>query len=77
MLPPPVYVTAEREARIPPGVVRYCWEEPIVALHQTGPGLGCRRKLVSSVLLRGPGSKTGAMETLQAAENRATGGRKT
>ena len=32
-------IVSERAATIPPGVVRYCWEEPIVALEQNGPGL--------------------------------------
>lgn len=26
-------------AEVPPGVVRYCWEEPIVTFEQNGPGI--------------------------------------
>ena len=33
------YLTTEVPARVPPGVVRYCWEEPIVQLEPNGPGL--------------------------------------
>jgi hypothetical protein len=33
------FISIERPAPIPPGVVRYCWEEPIVAYEQRGPGL--------------------------------------
>lgn len=33
------YVAIEQKARIPAGVVRYCWEEPMVQLEPNGPGL--------------------------------------
>ncbi len=33
------YISVERPAKVPPGVLRYCWEEPIVAYQQQGPGL--------------------------------------
>lgn len=33
------YVVVDRPARIPPGVVRYCWEEPMVQYEPQGPGL--------------------------------------
>ena len=33
------YVTVEQPAKIPPGAIRYCWEEPIVDLEPNGPGL--------------------------------------
>ena len=33
------YISVERPAPVPPGVVRYCWEEPIVAFEQRGPGV--------------------------------------
>lgn len=33
------YVVVQKPARIPPGVVRYCWEEPMVVLEENGPGL--------------------------------------
>lgn len=33
------YVVFDKPAPIPPGVVRYCWEEPMVQLEQNGPGL--------------------------------------
>ena len=36
-LPPP-FVRAEASTP-PPGVVRYCWEEPMVDIRDTGPGL--------------------------------------
>ncbi len=32
-------LSADLPARIPAGVVRYCWEEPIVQLEANGPGL--------------------------------------
>lgn len=34
-----VYVGYNSPAVIPPGVVRYCWEEPIVEFQENGPGL--------------------------------------
>jgi hypothetical protein len=33
------YVIVDKPARIPPGVVRYCWEEPMVELEPNGPGV--------------------------------------
>jgi hypothetical protein len=40
---PPVsvtrYVAIDQPAPVPPGVVRYCWEEPIVQFERNGPGL--------------------------------------
>lgn len=33
------YVMLERPAPIPPGVMRYCWEEPMVQFEPNGPGL--------------------------------------
>ena len=33
------YLAMELPARIPPGVVRYCWEESMVQLEPNGPGL--------------------------------------
>ena len=33
------YISVERPAAVPPGVQRYCWEEPIVAYEPEGPGL--------------------------------------
>ena len=33
------YVVVDRPAQIPPGVVRYCWEEPIVEMERNGPGV--------------------------------------
>ncbi len=33
------YIVVDRQAPIPPGVVRYCWEEPMVDLEPNGPGL--------------------------------------
>lgn len=38
------YVSIERPARIPPGVVRYCWEEPMVEFEPNGPGLDVEGK---------------------------------
>ena len=34
-----VYVGYDSPAPIPPGVVRYCWEEPVVEFQDNGPGL--------------------------------------
>ncbi len=34
-----VYVGYDKQAVIPPGVVRYCWEEPVVEYQDNGPGL--------------------------------------
>ena len=34
-----VYVGYDSPAPIPPGVVRYCWEEPVVEFQENGPGL--------------------------------------
>ena len=33
------YIAFEEPARVPVGVVRYCWEEPMVQLEPNGPGL--------------------------------------
>ncbi len=33
------YVVLDRPSEIPPGVVRYCWEEPMVQYEPNGPGL--------------------------------------
>lgn len=33
------YVAIDQPAPVPPGVVRYCWEEPIVQFERNGPGL--------------------------------------
>src|SRR4051812_29955709 len=32
-------ITVDHAVRVPPGVVRYCWEEPIVQFEPNGPGL--------------------------------------
>ena len=32
-------IVLEQPADIPPGVVRYCWEEPIAKFERNGPGL--------------------------------------
>lgn len=32
-------VVFDKPAVLPPGAVRYCWEEPMVQLEQNGPGL--------------------------------------
>jgi len=34
-----VYVGYDSPAPIPPGVVRFCWEEPVVEFQDNGPGL--------------------------------------
>jgi hypothetical protein len=39
IVPETRYLSEEHEARVPAGVVRYCWEEPIVQLEPNGPGL--------------------------------------
>ena len=33
------FVVVDRAAPVPPGVIRYCWEEPMVDLEPNGPGL--------------------------------------
>jgi len=33
------YIAYEEPARVPAGVIRYCWEEPMVQLEPNGPGL--------------------------------------
>ncbi len=42
--PDVTYVTKVVEASPPPGVVRYCWEEPMVQLEKNGPGLDVEGK---------------------------------
>ena len=32
-------IVFDKPAPIPPGVVRYCWEEPMVAFEPNGPGI--------------------------------------
>jgi hypothetical protein len=39
-----VYVGYDSAQPIPPGVVRYCWEEPIVEFQENGPGLDTEKK---------------------------------
>lgn len=39
MVPETRYVVVDRAAEIPPGVLRYCWEEPLVQFERNGPGL--------------------------------------
>ncbi len=38
------YLVMEPPARIPAGVVRYCWEEPMVQLEPNGPGLDAEER---------------------------------
>ncbi|MFN8391985.1 MAG: hypothetical protein U0136_16970 [Bdellovibrionota bacterium] len=33
------YLSEDHAARVPAGVVRYCWEEPMVQLEPNGPGV--------------------------------------
>ena len=33
------YIVSKGPGEVPPGVVRYCWEEPIVEMAAVGPGL--------------------------------------
>jgi hypothetical protein len=33
------YIVLDKAAPVPPGVIRYCWEEPMVELEPIGPGL--------------------------------------
>ncbi len=37
-------VVIEKSAPLPPGVVNYCWEEPITTNEQNGPGLDTEGK---------------------------------
>lgn len=37
-------IVLTKEAPVPPGVARYCWEEPMVKLEQNGPGLDSEGK---------------------------------
>jgi hypothetical protein len=39
VVPETRYVVVDRPAEIPPGVARYCWEEPLVEYERNGPGL--------------------------------------
>ena len=36
----PEYIVVGKPAPVPEGVVRYCWEEPIVAYQKVDPGIG-------------------------------------
>jgi hypothetical protein len=49
-----VYVAYDSPQPIPPGVVRFCWEEPVVEFQENGPGLDADRKwyVPSSVAVR-------------------------
>ena len=38
------FVAVEQPAPVPPGVVRYCWEEPVVKFERNGPGLDVEGK---------------------------------
>ena len=37
-------VVIERSAKVPPGIDKYCWEEPIVEFEPIGPGLDVEGK---------------------------------
>ncbi len=37
--PAPKVSVGSQPAEVPPGVVRYCWEEPMVTFEQNGPGI--------------------------------------
>lgn len=52
--PQTVYVAYDSAQPIPPGVVRYCWEEPVVEFQENGPGLDADKKwyVPSSVAVR-------------------------
>jgi len=52
--PQTVYVAYDSAQPIPPGVVRYCWEEPVVEFQENGPGLDADRRwyVPSSVAVR-------------------------
>ena len=39
IVPQTKYIVQQKAAVIPPGVVRYCWEEPMVEFEQNSPGL--------------------------------------
>jgi hypothetical protein len=39
-----VYVGYDSPAPIPAGVVRYCWEEPVVEFQENGPGLDADKR---------------------------------
>ena len=39
IMPETKHVVIDRAAPVPPGVVRYCWEEPMVQFEPNGPGL--------------------------------------
>lgn len=32
-------IVVDKAAQVPPGIVRYCWEEPMVQFEPNGPGL--------------------------------------
>ena len=42
IVPETRYLAMEQASPVPAGVVRYCWEEPIVSLEPNGPGLDDR-----------------------------------
>lgn len=44
IVPQTQHVTIEHAARVPPGAVRYCWEEPMVEFEPNGPGLDVENK---------------------------------
>lgn len=52
--PQTVYVGHDGATPIPPGVARYCWEEPIVEFQENGPGLDADKQwyVPSSVAVR-------------------------
>ncbi len=52
--PQTVYVAYDSAQPIPPGVVRYCWEEPVVEFQENGPGLDADKRwyVPSSVAVR-------------------------
>jgi len=52
--PQTVYVGHDGATPIPPGVARYCWEEPVVEFQENGPGLDADKQwyVPSSVAVR-------------------------
>jgi hypothetical protein len=80
----PVKVTLEEDARsqyvvlpaeVPQGVVRYCWEEPMVAREHNGPGLNTEGTFYSpayTALRQVRGGKWRPCDELEAASDGGT-----
>ena len=67
------YVALEQPAPVPPGVVRYCWEEPMVQLEPNGPGVDTDNKWYHASYIAVREVKQGRWRPCRPVESELTG----